>query len=279
MSAADKALVISEFENAIYPSGAPTLEDAWVGIYQVLLWYSVPSLPELQALMPPHGLLQVHDLPELWVNAKWREEAVRREAEIAAALQIPVRDVPPLLDRMMRLPRWAGKQRNNPLGNGFRTLVAHIFRTWGSPEYEFLEEQDATRWFPGVTMPGRSAKPFIDVLGVRRADQRPVAVISCKWGIRHDRISDPTNECVSYRTAMTQQSRQDEFRYYVVTSESYGQRLDKVMEQPCITGLVHTHLPSVRGGLTQLMSASRTLGVGRKVHDLAELVAETHRWP
>jgi hypothetical protein len=35
----------------------------------------------------------------------------------------------------------------------------------------------------------------MDVLALKAG--KPRAVISCKWSIRHDRISDPTNECTS----------------------------------------------------------------------------------
>ena len=38
-SAADRTLVVSAFDSAYFPGGVPTLETAWLGIYQVLWWY------------------------------------------------------------------------------------------------------------------------------------------------------------------------------------------------------------------------------------------------
>lgn len=280
MTKADRALVIQEFQSSLYPGGVPDLENAWLGISQVLQSYSIPTpLVAEKYGIPERGLLRVHDEPALFENRTWRDEARRRESELAQILGIQADVVPGVVDRMMRLPRWLGKQPHNPKGNGFRMLLAHVLTTWGSQAFEYLEEQDATQWFPGISMPGRSATPFIDVLAVRKSDRLPIAVISCKWGFRHDRVSDPTNECIAYRSAATQQSRHDLFRYYVFTSETYGRRLDKLLNQPCISGLIHTRLEWVCGGLTPEMHAARQLGVGREVHDLVEFVRTTHKWP
>ena len=74
-------------------------------------------------------------------------------------------------------------------------------------------------------MPGM---PKIDVL-IRR-DSTPRAVGSCKWSIRHDRISDPTNECTQYKKAAIDQQIMD-LKHYVITNELDGQRADKVHEE------------------------------------------------
>src|SRR5687768_9577518 len=87
-------------------------------------------------------------------------------------------------------------------------------------------------------MPGRSIKSKVDVAAIRKSNGRTKAVMSCKWSYKHDRISDPTNECQQYKSAAIQQQIMD-LRMYVVTSEMSVARLDKVLNQPCIDGLVH----------------------------------------
>jgi hypothetical protein len=265
MQGADRKLVIAEFDNAKYPTGHPTLTDAWLGIYQVLWWYD-------------HGLLHVHDAPALWENKVWAERAARAEQYIADSLKILPRSVAEVVDRQMKLPRWLGVQRQNPLGHGFRTLVAEALRRWGDDRFEYREEAKATEFYPGINMPGRSAAPSIDVVAISKRSARPEAVISCKWSIRHDRISDPTNECTQYKSASIQ-LQQMNLLYFVVTNEVDGQRLDKVLDQPCVDALVHVSLDFVRTvnvEFTQFMTAARA---ARRLLDLRELAQLSFTWP
>ncbi len=95
MQSSDRELVIAEFDHSMYPSGVPTLEDAWLGIYQVLWWYD-------------HGLLHIHDAPALWTNKTWVGKAAVAEQHLARTLGIPTPRVQRVMDRMMQLPRWQG---------------------------------------------------------------------------------------------------------------------------------------------------------------------------
>jgi hypothetical protein len=259
-SEADRQLVIGEFDNAHYPSGAPSLAEAGLGIYQVLMWYD-----------PPTHVLHVNESNEL-ARAAWAARAQLAEDYIGTQLGILPAQVPGYVDRMMRLPRWAGMQRQNPLGNGLRTLVAEALRRWGNPSLHYLQEEDATRWFPGISLPGRSEKPKIDVLVVKAG--KPRAVVSCKWSIRHDRISDPTNECTSYKAAAIQQQITN-LQYFVVSNEFSAARLEKVLSQPCVDGLVHAHSP-----LFDLIAGAAAVPVTShsKFSELVQFVQSTHSW-
>lgn len=263
----DRAHVVGAFQRARFPSGGPTLREAWLGIYQVLWWFEERT-----------GLLHVAEANELRKSRTWKERAAAAEEYIAEALDVRREDLPEMLDQMMRLPRWSEvEQRNNPLGNGLRILVAAVLRQWGDSRFEYAEEQRATRWFPGIQMPGRSEEPSIDV-AVAREDGAPRAVVSCKWSIRHDRISDPTNECVTYRAAAIQRGIED-LTYYVVTNETGRSRLDKVLNQPCVEALVHVNLGLVErmwGGMTDAMQAAKVSG---KLLDLVEFAQLTRTWP
>lgn len=261
-SEADRALVVAEFDSAKYPSGAPTLETAWLGIYQVLWWYE-------------HELLHVREANDLKRNPAWQERARQAERYLASNLQISPERVPGLVDRMMSLPRWHGMQRNNPLGNGLRFLTTEVLQRWGDDRLTYTEELNATHWFPGIRMAGRSRTPAIDV--AVSANGVPAAVISCKWSIRHDRISDPTNECTTYKAAAIQQQNMG-LRYYVVTSEMDSQRLDKVLDQECVDALVHVHLDlacAIQPALAEKTAEDRRKG---RLLDLTELIALTSEW-
>jgi len=213
-----------------------------------------------------------------WENKNWATRAKAAEQTIAAKLGVPATDVPELMDRMMQLPRWQKLQRNNSLGHGFRMLVSEVLRRWGDSRFEYREEMKATEFFPGITMPGRSAEPYIDVVAISKARNKPKAVISCKWGVRHDRISDPTNECTQYKAAAIQLQIMD-LLYFVTTNEISGQRLDKVLNQPCVDALVHVSLDfvsHVNGGFTEFMTAAKA---ATRLLDLEELVQLTYTWP
>ena len=290
---------MAEFDRCEYPSGEPTLDEAWLGIYQLLWWFHgdpllltleqrLPSLSaageEFEAaveLLVGH-LRETREPPVLHVREAndLGKPMVRHRAGLAAeyiadALAVEPEDLEVMFDRMMRLPRWAGKQRQNPLGNGLRVLVSEVLARWGDSRFTYPEESLATSWFPGIKMSGRSDKPKVDVAALRGGDPR--GVVSCKWSIRHDRVSDPTNECTAYKAAAIQRQVMD-LTYVVVTNELDEQRLDKVLNQPCVDALVHVHLDLVRhynGGLSVAMRNHR--GAGRLL-DLTDLVALTYSW-
>jgi hypothetical protein len=259
----DRRLIIDAFYNdCIWTAGEPRLGDAWLGIYQMLLWYE-------------HGYIHIREANDLRKNRTWQQRATLAEREIAEALGVPAGDLHQYVDRMLNLPRWQGMQRNNPLGNGLRILVAEVLRRWGDPRFTYEEEVLAQTWFPGIQMPGRSEAPKIDVVAHR--EQRPRTIISCKWSGRHDRMSDVTNECQEYKAAAVRRQYMD-LQHFVITNEMDGQRSDKIINQPCIDGLVLVHLPLAErliGELTPLMAGARG---ARRLLDLAELVQATFTW-
>jgi hypothetical protein len=264
----DRELVVKAFDACLWPAGKPTLEDAWLGIYQVLWWYE-------------HGFLHVREANDL-LKRPWQTKATQAERYIAGAIGIPPAQLRNEVDRMMQLPRWrkAGgdaMQRNNPLGHGLRMLLSEVLTRWGDQRFEYAEEVETKKHFPGISMPGRSERPKVDVLARVNGTGRPRAVMSCKWSIRHDRISDPTNECTSYKAAAIQQQIMD-LKYLVVTNELDGQRLDKILNQPCVDTLVLVRLElaqALNSGGTPMMIAAR--GATRLL-DLTELVKSTLIW-
>lgn len=257
----DRRLVTDAFSECLWPDGEATLESAWLGIYQMLLWYE-------------HGYIHIREANDLRRNRIWQERAKKAERYIADALGIPAGDVEGQVDRMMKLPRWEGMQRNNPLGNGLRILTAEVLRRWGSENFQYKEEEPATAWWPGIQMPGRSEAPKVDVMVLT---DNPRVLISCKWSGRHDRMSDVTNECQEYKAAAIRRQNM-KLLHFVITNEVDGQRTDKILNQPCVDGLILVHLPLLQelGTMTPMMKGA--IGAARLI-DLVDFVKLTHTWP
>jgi hypothetical protein len=272
-SASDRAEVLGAFDTSLYPGGGPaTLETAWLGIYQTLWWYH--QVEYRDGTRGPR-VLHVREGNDL-AGRLWQQRAADLETYIADSIGIRADQLDEHIDRMMLLPRWQGMQRNNPLGHGLRTILSELLQRYGNPDFLYPEEEAARNWFPGIEMPGRSENPKVDVAAVRRSNGRPRAILSCKWSIRHDRISDPTNECTAYKSAAIQQNVMD-LRYFVVTNEMSVRRLDKILNQPCVDGLVHVHLPAVE--VMEHRSARMDEAIRRgRLLDLVEFVRDTMNW-
>ncbi|MBU0509036.1 hypothetical protein KKG82_06305 [Patescibacteria group bacterium] len=242
-------LAIEFFSNSFYPEGL-TPSTAWLGFYQTLLWYEQVNYLGYTTL--PH-IIDANNLrpasPK--VAAKWRtKRAWQRRAEalnsyLASNLECTDAEVEKLMDRLMR--NIGEVQRQNSLGIAFAGLIKHFLERFGPSNIAYETEIPAKDIFPGIILPGRSEKPCIDVL-VRR-DALPIAVVSTKWSLRHDRLNDLTNECPIYKSAYSQVFRKTEqahLRYYVATNEFQPSRLLKLINDPCINGVVHVHKPAVR---------------------------------
>lgn len=267
----------SLFDNAIYPPATGlTIDTAWLGIYQTLLWYEPVNMAGFTSL--PH-IIDAHKLrPSASRTAArkgfvptrpsaWQVRANAIESHIAAQLGIEPGSVESAVNLLLKHPSYLGFQRQNPLGAGFIGLVTHVLRTFGNPAIEYRNEVDAAALFPGIKMPGRSETPHIDILALK--SNVPRAIISVKWSLRHDRISDITNECPAYKQAALNHGWSIDF--YAVTNEFDPARLRKGLSDTCLNGLVHVHKDNIivvcgmNGRLSGML-------------DLKDLVALTHAW-
>ncbi len=263
------------FENAVFPSGLNP-KTAWLGIYQTLLWYepvhwlgytALPHIIDADKLRPASLARK-----RKWTKPNaWQRRAQSVSKYLAQQLGCPVHDLPDRTDLLMKQPDYEGVQRQNSLGIAF-ILGKHILEKFGSDTISYGTEIEAVTVFPGITFPGRSGVPRIDLL-VRHSNI-PVAIISAKWSIRHDRLSDITNECPVYKAAYARiyrQERHANLLYYALTNEYDPARLNKILDDPCVDSTVHVHKPAVvdicrlDNRLTRLM-------------DLADLVDAAFTW-
>lgn len=102
----------------------------------------------------------------------------------------------------------------------------------------------------------------------------PRVIISTKWSVRHDRLSDITNECPVYKTAYARiyrQVRRAQLSYYVVTNEYDPARLNKMLDDSCVDGVIHVHKAAVVKvcGLDERLT---------RLIDLSDFIRATSSW-
>jgi hypothetical protein len=264
------------FENAEHPSGL-SMATAWLGIYQTLLWYEpvnwagfsdLPHIIDSDKLRPSSPAKK-----RQWGGPQpWQIRAQAVSEYLARRLGCSVGELPHKTNLLMKHPAYEGMQRQNSLGIAFAGMVKHMLEKFGSAAISYETEVEATAIFPGIAFPGRSVTPRIDLLA--RRNNLPRAIISAKWSVRHDRLSDITNECPVYKAAyerIYRQARRDHLLFYVITNEYDPAHLDKMMDDTCVDGVVHVHKSAVvdvcglDGRLTRLI-------------DLADFVRATSSW-
>ena len=266
----------SLFMNAHYPSG-PRENTAWLGIYQTLLWYEpvnwleykeLPHIIDADKLRPSSPLKK-----RTWINPSiWQKRANKVSSYLADQLGCLEQDVSLKTDLLMKHPDYEGMQRQNILGTAFVGLVKHVMEKFGARGITYRTEAEAGGIFPGITFPGRSRTPRIDIVAER--DGIPRAIISAKWSIRHDRLSDLTNECPIYKAAYERIYRHKSrrpFMYFVITNEYDPARLSKILDDSCFDGVVHVHKPAV----------IEVCGLDDRLEDLIDLthfINHTHKW-
>lgn len=267
---------IQIFEDAEYSSGLDAAT-AWLGIYQALLWYEpinwlgfsdLPHIIDADKLRPASPAKK-----RTWTSPNaWQRRAQALNVYLAEQLGCPIDSIPGKTDLLMKHPSYAGMQRQNTLGIAFTGLIKHVLEKFGSATVSYETEVEAATIFPGITFPGRSTTPRIDLLVGR--NNVPRAIISAKWSLRHDRVNDITNECPVYKAAyqrIYRQTSRDHLLYYVVTDEYDPARLNKMLEDTCVDGVIHVHKTAVikvcglNGRLTRLIN-------------LADFVSMTLSW-
>lgn len=267
---------IQIFENAEYPSGLSTAT-AWLGLYQTLLWYepvnwlgfsALPHIIDADKLRPASPARK-----RTWKSpSAWQRRAEALGIHLAEQLGCSVDSLPTKTDLLMKQPDYEGMQRQNTLGIAFVGLIRHILEKFGSVAVSYETEVKADTIFPGITFPGRSRAPRIDLLA-RRSDI-PRAIISAKWSVRHDRLSDITNECPVYKAAyqrIYRQARRAPLLYCVITNEYDPSRLSKMLNDTCVDDVVHVH----KAAVIKVCDLDKRL---TQLIDLADFINATPSW-
>ena len=229
---------IMAFVRRLLDESAITFSTIWVCIYRLLLDYI-------------HGVPRITDSNRL-KQGLWRDRAKQTEAALAAAIQCETSEVEDHLDVLMRHLYPPGTQKMNPVGIAFACALVYLIEHFTPRDYGCkMEARIGQDVFPGLNGFRRKA---VDIV-VFRGDS-PFAAISCKWGIRHDRVRDLHEEADTYKSEVPS------LKFFVVTNEFDRSRLLKVLTYPSIDEVFHVRRDLVwqlQGGMTEELSGLRDL--------------------
>lgn len=210
-----------------------TPNDIWVALYLLLLdyIYGVPRITDSNRLK--EGI--------------WRERAKQVELSLAAAIPCKPNEVADYLDTFMRELYPPHVQRMNPVGIAFASAIVHLIQRFSSQTYQWMiEARIGVDVFPNLRGFRRRS---VDIVAASQGI--PFAVISSKWGIRHDRVRDPQEEADTYKREIPS------LKFFVVTHEFDNARLQKILTYPTIDGVFHVRRDlvwQVHGGPTPSLS-------------------------
>lgn len=235
-------LAVELIQQALHEHGN-TASNAWLAVYRTLLWHESVSVPPHRFL--PHIIDADKLRPRRGSKSKtrtiWQTRAIAIEEYLAQAIGCSVGETNLRCDQLFRRKEFEGLQRQNPLGIAFAGVIQFLLGRFGSQQIQYRNEVPADEIFPGIHLPGRSKTPSIDILATHSGV--PISIISAKWSLRHDRIGDITSECPAYKNAA--RLLRSDVKYFVVTNEFDPSRLQKIITDTCVDGVVHIHKPAV----------------------------------
>lgn len=215
--------------------------DVWVALYLLLLEYI-------------HGVPRITD-SNLLKQGIWRQRAFQIEEALARALLVEPAELSSRVNVLMRQLYSPGTQSMNPVGIAFAAAIVHLIQKFATGNYRWQMEAKIGR---DVFLQLQSfRRDAVDIVAFRESE--PFAVISSKWGIRHDRIRDVHEEADTYKREVPA------LRFYVVTNEFNTARLEKVLTYPTINGVFH-----VRRALVLQVYGEMPRGLGN-LKDLTDL--------
>lgn len=186
----------------------------WVPLYRLLLDYE-------------HGVPRITDSNRLR-RGIWRDRALQVETVLAQAIGCNERQVENHVDVFMRQLYEPRAQRMNPVGIAFQWAIILLCERFGGTGYNWQMEAKAAELFPRAeSLPHER----IDI-AVFDSDGL-YAIVSSKWGLRHDRIKDLWEEADAYKV------QQPGLKFFVVTNEFDKARLAKVVSHRTIDGVFH----------------------------------------
>jgi hypothetical protein len=207
-----------------------------------------------------------------------RHNSCLRKAEqmtqvLARHLAVERKDICSTIGRFWARKELRGVQPNNPVGHAFRTILVEYLTLFGDEKLTYEEEVDPYELFPGGDFRGRSKEPKIDIVAFN--DNVPVALISCRWRYRHDRV-DIIDEAQNYVPIARRQY--PGCRFYACVGEFAASRLEKILKNsgpnernPLIDACVHFAPVLLTEGLGEN-------GRLEKIKGLDWLAEETSKW-
>lgn len=219
-----------------------TKNDIWIALYRLLLdyIYEVPRITDSNRLKA--GI--------------WRERAKLVEAALAKELKYDASQVCQCLDTCMNKLYPPGTQRMNPVGIAFACSIVHLIDRFAGSKYTWkLEAEIGKDVFPNLKGFRRKR---VDIVVFK--NDNLYAVISSKWGMRHDRLRDPLEEADTYKKEVPS------LKFFLVTNEFDHARLMKILTYPTIDGVFHIN----RDMVCKIYKGSTVQNL-EKLRDIVEL--------
>jgi hypothetical protein len=192
----------------------PNETNIWVAIYCLFLDYI-------------HNVPRITDSNRL-TKGIWVRRAKMVEDALSEALQCETNEVINHVDILMRQLYHPGTQRMNPVGIGYASSVVYLIDRFAGKYDWKIEARIGKDVFPNLSGFRRKS---VDIVAFKKG--KLYAVISSKWGIRHDRIRDPQEEAETYK-------KQDpKMKFYVITNEFDNGRLQHLLNWKTIDGVFH----------------------------------------
>jgi hypothetical protein len=194
-----------------------TPDDIWVALYVLLLDYA-------------NGVPRITDANRLKEGMIWYQRAKLVEQALARDLVCPPEDVPNRVDVFMQTVYPLGTQRMNPIGIALASATINLIDRFAGRYRWKPEAIISVDVFPNLINFRRHA---VDIVAFHPNTNTPYAVISSKWGMRHDRIRDPQEEADTYK------QHEPNLGFYVLTNEFDNGRLQHLLNYPTIDGVFH----------------------------------------
>lgn len=248
-------------------------DDAWKGIALLLLTCEIFA----GGWKKFHNVVVYRDSNDFKVLASGPNVYLRRAEQLseylAAELSVDRSALCSTIGRYWKHSAVERLQPNNPVGNAFRSLIAHILKIYGDPALVYDEEVPLAKEYPGFPFHSRSRNAKLDIIA-RRAGQ-PVALISVRWRFRHDRV-DVIDEATTYMHAARKHNPTCNF--FAVVGEFAPNRLTKILshtppEMPkgAIDACIHFNPKLLWEGLGEN-------GVTKNLKSISWLAKESHNW-
>lgn len=213
-------------------------DEIWVALYRLLLDYE-------------HGVPRMTDSNRL-KKGVWRQRALQVQDELAKSLAYPPQEVSQRVDVFMREMYETGTQKMNPVGIAFACAIVYLAQRFAAGQYNWkMEARIGVDVFPRLTGFRRQS---VDIVALQQ--EQPYAVVSSKWGIRHDRVRDLQEEADTYKREVPS------LKFFVVTNEFDNARLQKVLTYPTIDGVFHVKrnlVWQVYGGMADELAGLKDL--------------------
>jgi hypothetical protein len=238
----DRAQLAAEMFRADVARHGYGAGQAWLAIAQLLLTCKIWR----QGWRKFHGVIVYRESNDFKPSAKGIPNKVLRSAEqmttfLAKELGVERGEVCESIGTFWKHRDLRGVQPNNPVGHAFRSILVEYLTLFGAKGLQYEEEVDPYGLFHGGDFKGRSKEPKIDIVVYKH--NVPVALITCRWRYRHDRV-DIIDEAQNYVPIARRQFTG--CRFYACVGEFSAARLEKILKNaapigkyPLIDACVH----------------------------------------